>query len=54
VFANPIPPTREEQQTKFAKGVSVTDVLLARAAVIDAWTNYSLVFDGDGVTMHEM
>jgi len=53
IFAQPIPPTREAQQTKIAKGMSPIDVLEVRAAITDAWTNYSLIIDGDGTSLHE-
>lgn len=53
IFAHPIPPTREAQQTKVAKGMSKIDELAVRAAITDAWTNYSLIIDGDGTSLHE-
>jgi hypothetical protein len=53
IFAEPIPPTREAQQTKIAKGMSPIEVLQIRAAITDAWTNYSLIIDGDGTSLHE-
>jgi SnoaL-like domain len=53
IFAAPIAPTLEAQQTKIAKGMSPIDVLMAREAIRDNWTNYSLLIDGDGVAMRE-
>lgn len=53
ISAEPIPPTREAQQTIVAEGMSKVDELMVRAAITDAWTNYSLLIDGDGTSLNE-
>jgi len=53
IRATPIAATLEAQQTKIAKGMSPIDVLMVERAIKENWANYSMLDDGDGVTLRQ-
>lgn len=53
IAATVYPPTLEAQQTQVAEGMSPIDVLVVERAITENWANYTLLDDGDGVTMRQ-